>query len=208
VTDHRIDESGDEEGVREIGNELHPFRDRARYDGGHRAREHRLEEPECFQRQAVNRRGRSGEEPPLGSDDQTLGSVHDCEAEGEETEGCETEIESVLHQHVGSVLGPDEPGLDHSEARLHQKDHERREQNPERAHSVEAGFLCRRRGFLRKCAPADQRHDHQHQHHSSFHEFPRLWCVAAPPSTGRPRIECSSLQPNARCYPNGYSFSN
>jgi hypothetical protein len=28
---------------------------------------------------------------------------------------------------VGGVLGSDETGLDHPEARLHQKDHERRE---------------------------------------------------------------------------------
>jgi hypothetical protein len=41
------------------------------------------------------------------------------------------EVENVLHENVGRILGPDETRLDHPEPGLHEEDQERSQEHPE-----------------------------------------------------------------------------
>lgn len=63
--------------------------------------------------------------------DESTVAEHKPEADEPEEDRAEGEVDEVLHEDVGGVLGAGEAGLDHSEARLHEEHEHCREEHPD-----------------------------------------------------------------------------
>lgn len=56
-----------------------------------------------------------------GGAHKTAYAEHQPEADEPEQDGAEHEVYQIFHQHVGRVLGTDEPGFYQCESRLHEE---------------------------------------------------------------------------------------
>ena len=135
VAGNGIDEGGDAERVEAVGNEPGPLRHSPGDDGGRRGAEDRLENE-------VGKQGHPGgqdgvivpsDEGVQPSDDGPGPGKHQSKAQKPVSRCANAEVHEVLHQDIAGVLGSGKACLAHGEARLHQEDQSRSQQNPDGA---------------------------------------------------------------------------
>ena len=141
-----IDERRQDERVGQVGNEAHALCNRSSHNGRGGTCKHRLEEPDCLHRHAVHPRLCAHHQPALGDDDEARGPVHDGVAKDEVANRREPEVQHVLHEHVGGVLGPHHASFHHRKPGLHEEHQDCRDEDPQGAEAVIGGRLGRRVG--------------------------------------------------------------
>ena len=132
VAGNGIDQQGDGGGVDAVGAELGALRHSAGDDGGGGGAEDGLENGVGPQGDAGGKDAAvilhdHGVKP---AEEAGARAEHDAEADKPEAGGADAEVHQVLHQDVAGVFGPGEACFAHGEARLHEKDQRRAQQDP------------------------------------------------------------------------------
>src|ERR687898_1422006 len=160
MSDHRVDQAGEDDGEDHVDREFGPLQHRAPYDGQRHGAERDLEEKLGRERDLrpgeprvdiVDLPCRNRQEPALGAYERVTRAEGQREAEGPEQKGGDGQIHQDLRHHAPHVLHPGEPNLQHSESRLHKEDQTRSNDHPHRVHRQRE--IRRRRALLRERQP-------------------------------------------------------
>ena len=122
VAGNRINEHADKDSIDQIHGELGTFCHGTGHDGGRRGAEYSLENQEAFDGQSVvDDFVHRLQVEKMGGAHKTAYAEHQPEADEPEQDGAEHEVYQIFHQHVGRVLGTDEPGFYQGKSRLHEE---------------------------------------------------------------------------------------
>ena len=126
VAEDRVGHGRDEGGEHQVAAEAHPLGDRAGHERRRRRDEPELEEEEGGQERAValEDEGRRADEAAR------VDAEHQAEAEQPEQRRRDEEVGEVLDRDVDRVLRPDQAALERREARLHEEDECRADEQP------------------------------------------------------------------------------